>query len=638
MLGPVTFTRPARVWRLVRSDHRMPEPASVVARAQAFAASARDLRPLVLLTVGDFDGVTGHLLTAADPRADKVVLNLAQAVAARAEPVPGIPDLSRTRVVGLLRVNRRAAPGRDTQKGADPAETARRVEMALRTFGAGPGDPPTWVAAVVRRARDGERRRVLAWYSARLGAANPVHHASDMDSVVISLLAGGSGRGEVRQRLNQVAAALPGFDVGVRVRILTPWPATAGALGVAALLGGIAVWAGLVAPAAARPDLPPAVIAALLLALVALLAALPLRRHAVRTRVRRGEFPVPGRSLGPRPRRSPAAGEAARPAPRYPLRGNAFLVGPALLAGLVAPHAGAASGAAGTQPRVAPPALLDPGIGPLLGEAGESAAPVHLSAADQHLGLLAVGRPGTGKSVLIRLAYAWNCLERVHPSGRPGHPGKQNTLIAFESKGGEGAGIYRQWARATGDRALLIEAADPATFAVDLFDSPGTVEDRARTFTAMLTYAFEAGAIQGRAVEALTAALSGALVTTDRIARDAHLPAGRSPVFYAHVLLGGRGDERATALAAAIGAAADRAAAGRRPGTGREQLRRRGTGRRAGPAAAVLRGRGHPRRTAEPHRVVPEQAGRTARRRALVVPRPAHRHLAADPAPGTGPW
>ena len=234
----------------------------------------------------------------------------------------GIPDLTGTRVVGQLRVNRRAAPGRDTQKGADPAETARRVEMALRTFGAGPDDPPTWVAAVVRRARDGERRRVLAWYSARLGAANPVHHAGDMDSVVISLLAGGSGRGEVRQRLNQVAAALPGFDVGVRVRILTPWPAAAGALAVAALLGGFAVWAFRVAPAAARPGLPPALLAALLLVLAALLAAVPLRRHAVRARVRRGEFPVPGRCFAPRPRRTPAAGRGGAAGAAVPVAGH----------------------------------------------------------------------------------------------------------------------------------------------------------------------------------------------------------------------------------------------------------------------------------------------------------------------------
>ncbi len=40
----------------------------MTARAQAFAASARDLRPVVLLTVGDNDGVTGYVLTASDPR------------------------------------------------------------------------------------------------------------------------------------------------------------------------------------------------------------------------------------------------------------------------------------------------------------------------------------------------------------------------------------------------------------------------------------------------------------------------------------------------------------------------------------------------------------------------------------------
>src|SRR6478735_8335428 len=136
MFGAVTFTRPDRAWRLVRGDHRMPEPASVVARAQAFAASARELRAVVLLTIGDYDGVTGHVLTAADPRADKVVLNLAQAVAARAQPLQGIPDLAATRVVGQLRVHRGAAPGRDAEKGADPAENARRVEMVLRTVAA----------------------------------------------------------------------------------------------------------------------------------------------------------------------------------------------------------------------------------------------------------------------------------------------------------------------------------------------------------------------------------------------------------------------------------------------------------------------------------------------------------------------
>ena len=147
----------------------------------------------------------------------------------------------------------------------------------------------------------------------------------------------------------------------------------------------------------------------------------------------------------------------------------------------------------------------------------------------------------------------------------------------------------------------------------------------------MLVYAFEPGAIQGRAVEALTAALSGALVTTDRIARDAHLPPGRSPVFYAHVLLGGRGDERATALAAAIAAAAGRADAGIETDPAEnayaaeelaEVLDRLQPFFGAGATPAA-------RRTLTES--VPQQAGRTAGRRALVVPGPAHRHLAADP-------
>ena len=237
-----------------------------------------------------------------------------------------------------------------------------------------------------------------------------MHHAADMDSVVVALLAGGSSRGEVRQRLNQVAAALPGFDVGVRVRIVTPWPAAAAATGAGLLLGAAVIWSVRVAPAAVRPAAgTPLVVFAVLLVAAVVLAVPPLRRRAVRARVRRGGFPVPPRSASFRRTTRAAAADAGAP-PRYPLPDTAFLVRPALLTGLVAPHAGAASGAAGTPQRVAPPALLDPGIGPLLGDAGEPPAPMHLSAADQQLGLLAVGRPGTGKSVLIRLAYAWNCL------------------------------------------------------------------------------------------------------------------------------------------------------------------------------------------------------------------------------------
>ena len=250
----------------------------MVARAQAFAASARDLRPLVLLTVGDYDGVTGHVLTAADPRADKVVLNLAQAVAARAEPVQGIPDLTPDpggrraagEPAGRARPgHRRRAPTRRRPPGgwrwrsapSAPARTTR--PPGWPRWSAGPG------TASAAGCWPGTRRR--------LGAASPVHHAADMDSVVVSLLAGGSGRGEVRQRLNQVAAALPGFDVGVRVRIVTP-----------------------VAP---RPPVRP-----------------PPRCSARSRCGRSGSSPPrPGRTCRPRARRA-AARRRARCSPRSPLR------------------------------------------------------------------------------------------------------------------------------------------------------------------------------------------------------------------------------------------------------------------------------------------------------------------------------
>ena len=176
----------------------------------------------------------------------------------------------------------------------------------------------------------------------------------------------------------------------------------------------------------------------------------------MRRRARRCEFPVPRRLA--RVRR---ATDTATPTPTTETGAPGTTGWPAMRSwwalrywsGWWPRTPAPASGASSTNLRVAPPAMLDLSIGPLIGDGGESAAPVHLSAADQHQGwLLAVGRPGTGKSVLVRLAYAWNCLERVHPSGRPGHPGERNALIAFESKGAEGADIYLRWARATGDR------------------------------------------------------------------------------------------------------------------------------------------------------------------------------------------
>lgn len=542
----------------------MPDPQAVTARAQAWSAAARQFRSSTLLSVGSASGVTGHLIMPNREGVDRAALNLAHAVAARAEIVDELPDLSGTRRVGVMRADVRAAAGRSPQSGADPAEAARRIEMALRP---GPDGGPAWVAATVRRPTKRERRRTLRWFAHRLGSANPVHHSSDTQAVVVTFMAGGDDADDVRQRLNQVAAVMPGFDIDVKVRILRPLLAAVYPF-AAALAAGTGLHLAH-SPAAYQVG------AAALGAALALLTVTGLLPNGDRRLVRRARAAV----FDPPPRKfartaSPAragvdrAGRATDDSPGdYPLARETFMVGPAVLTGLVAPHAGAASGSAVTERRSASAAMLDAGIGPYIGTAGNDNARVHLSAADLSTGFAAIGKPGSGKSQVVRSLFAWNCLERVVPTGVAGSTGARNSLIAFESKG-DGALVYRRWARAVGDSTLLIDVADPDSYAIDIFDLPGSVKDRARLFANMLVYAFDAGSIQGQSFESLEITLTGALVVTDDIADSAGVQTGRSPIFYCYVLLGGHGDEKGRALAAAISEAAARAEKDGAPDTG----------------------------------------------------------------------
>ena len=66
---------------------------------------------------------------------------------------------------------------------------------------------------------------------------------------------------------------------------------------------------------------------------------------------------------------SESGGKTKESAGDYPMVRENFLVGPALLVGLIAPHAGAASGSAVTERRAAPAAMLDITIGPWVGAA-----------------------------------------------------------------------------------------------------------------------------------------------------------------------------------------------------------------------------------------------------------------------------
>ena len=251
-----------------------------------------------------------------------------------------------------------------------------------------------------------------------------------------------------------------------------------------------------------------------------------------------------------------------------------------MVVGVVAPHGAMATEAAATRMRRAPAALAAD-IGPVVGYAGDDFEPVHIDAGSFWEGVALIGLAGSGKTTCLGSLFGWSLLERVSPSGKPGRPGRANTVIAIESKG-EGAEGYRGWVEATGDEWALIEVADPASPVIDLFDvpradgrpGPASAADRAEFFVNAMTYAFPTGDIQGRARETLTAVLTAALVTPPDVAAAVGLDRTASPVELAYVLAGGHGDEAGTRPGR-------RARPGHRPHAGRPGQVRAG-GRRAG--------------------------------------------------------
>ncbi|WP_139186822.1 hypothetical protein [Arthrobacter crystallopoietes] len=167
----------------------------------------------------------------------------------------------------------------------------------------------------------------------------------------------------------------------------------------------------------------------------------------------------------------------------------------------------------------------------------------------------------THNSLLTRTLFGWHCLERVAPSGRPGFPGRNNTLIAFESKG-DGVAKYRAWAHSMGDRTLVIDVADPNTPGIDLFAVPGSNEEKALFFTNAMTYTFGKDAIGYRSATTLKAVLNAALAVNDELIESiegrnpAVIRTGMSPMYYAYLLLAGRSDKVGVELAEGIKARA----------------------------------------------------------------------------------
>ena len=515
-------------------------PANYTSRATAFASAAGLLGDVTLLVHRSPNGLAGYLVTDDRVGSDAAAMHLAQAVAARAELVEDLPDLTAARTIGWLRYQPGSAVNRETQNGVDPSEAARRLAVAMAEG--------QWVAVSLRQPSQAEKRRHRRWLVARMATSNPTHHSVTTGAVVAAVRAGAGSRPEVESLLAQVASAMPGFDVDTLTRTAHPVRAV-----LCWVLAGLTAWVGLWQGWGSQ-GLGSTVGSAIAgVGVLLALGTLPTPGTKLVAEASTGRLHAPGGRLWPprRPRkRKSDNGEVVQLEGDYPLSSDGFMVAPNVVVGLVAPGAGALSGASSTVERPTPSTVRRP-IGPLVGE-GTDGAPVFLSAADGWAGTFLVGKAGSGKSQLVRSMFAWNCMERVFPSGTPGFPGQANALVAFESKG-EGAREYLAWAAAVGDRALLVEVAEPASPAIDLFAVPGTVEDKARFFANAMIYAFTDGAIQDQSFDTLVQVFTAAQAITPEIASLVQgVDLTGSPMYFAHLLLAGHGDELGAALAGAV--------------------------------------------------------------------------------------
>lgn len=489
-------------------------------------------------------------------------LELAQAFGSKVVADAELPgEMAESSAIATMRVAS-DEPGTSTQYGADPQEMARALSNSL------PED--AWVGVSFRSSTPAERRNSRRYIEHRLGSKNPTHNSLRKDAVVLSVYAGAESMSEAKSVLDSLPSMMPGFDsdtkpVAVRRAPIWAWPLML--LGLVLLT----VWvigfpwfhdlftADQVDAVTDRFLIPGVGLTLLGTAGVAGLIGSPVKK--VRRALRRSMLPAPPRSpaLVSKPREgrwvntrdNDGTMNQSYKKPKngsYPLNKSCFLFEATTFASMANPNGSSLAGAAVSSDRNVTPELAE-AAGPVIGQVGETDVPI--PAESLKFGLMVYGEPRSGKTVLLQGVWSWYCKERVEPSGLPGHPGENNTLIAFETKGGGEEG-YLAHAGSRGDKALLIDALDASTPIIDPFAFPGTPAAKADRTVSAYEYAFTDGSVQDRSKESLAAVYQAAF-TIDKHRVIDHVWTGGDDTLrlfdregitvhdYAHALLMGSG-------------------------------------------------------------------------------------------------
>lgn len=556
-----------------RATGMRPNPQEFASRANSAingAANAGDTMLLVHRTPSRYTTYFAVTKSAADANKG---LELAHAYGARATKVDELPD-EITQTPHIVKLKFRSSDfGADTQYGADPAEMARSLSNAM------PDD--SWVGFAIRQVTKQETRRNRPYVDHRIGPGSR-HLSKTKSALVFSVYVGAQTRHEALNLARDIPDMMTGFDLAARpVTVSHVNRKAAKWFGVA-----IAVAAATVAAESMLDTMPEHVVnfgwlAAGLLTLLSLLGFVfgPPKRQ-VKRHLQQGFLPRPKsspvfvrkpRKEGTKILRDNEGNQRIKTIKAfdgdYPLHKEAFLFEPTVFAPAGNPHGSSYAGAITASDREATPELTS-SDGPIIGHTVQG-TPVPIPASSLRYNTMIFGEPGSGKSVLLQGLWGWLCQERVNPSGLEHHPGSDSTLIAIETKG---AGVegYLSHSALHGDRAILVDALDYKTPAIDPFDFGDlSMREQSERIVSALKYAFDDGSIMGRSAESLRAVYPAALaamhyriVDEDWMGDDAsHRRLSQPDVTehdFAHALLMGQTPETFDAIMATLSTLADR--------------------------------------------------------------------------------